>query len=112
MPRLLAIDGKVIGKNLATLVSLVDARDGTPVAQFAASGNGQEQALMKKLIDEIEPGKLEDKWIRGDALYSHKELVRTVVQDHGGHVLMQLKANQLKALEQAQRRFEQDAPPF
>ena len=112
VPRLLAIDGKVIGHNLATLVSLVDARDGTPVAQFAASGNGQEHALMKKLIDDIEPGMLEDKWVSGDALYGHKQLVRTVVHDHGGHVLMQLKANQLKALEAARRRFGQDAPPF
>lgn len=112
VPRLLAIDGKVIGNNLATLVSLVDARDGTPVAQAAANGNGREQALMKKLIEGIEPGQLEDKCLSGDALYSHKQLVRTIVQDHGGHVLMQLKANQLKAIEQARRRFGQDAPPF
>jgi hypothetical protein len=42
MPYLLSIDGKVIASNLATIVSLVDASDGSPVAQAAASGNGQE----------------------------------------------------------------------
>ena len=43
VPELLSIDGKVIANNLATLVSLVDAADGSPLTQAAAPGNGQER---------------------------------------------------------------------
>lgn len=79
LPALLSIDGKVIGNNLATLVSLVDARDGTPLAQAAASGNGQEQKLTKELILALPEGSLEGKTVKGDALYSNKNLVREIV---------------------------------
>lgn len=72
LPALLSIDGKVIGNNLATLVSLVDARDGAPIAQAAASGNGQEQKLTKELIQALPDGSLEGKTVKGDALYSNK----------------------------------------
>jgi hypothetical protein len=37
---LLSIDGKVVANNVANIVSLVDATDGIPVAQAAASGSG------------------------------------------------------------------------
>ena len=112
LPELLSIDGKVIGNNLATIVSLVDATDGTPVAQAAAPGNGREQALMQEVVEGFAEGALEGVHIAGDALYSHKALVRTVVQEHGGHVLVQLKANQKTTLDQAQRRLSQNSPPF
>ena len=61
LPDLLSIDGKVISNNLATIVSLVDARDGSPVAQSAASGNGQEQKLTNQLIDSLPEEALEGK---------------------------------------------------
>jgi len=112
LPALLSIDGKVIGNNLATLVSLVDARDGTPVAQQAASGNGQEQKLTTKLIENLPGGALEGKFLKGDALYSNKNLVREVVQEAGGDVLVQLKANQKTTLEEVTRRLSREAPPF
>lgn len=112
LPPLLSIDGKVIGKNLATLVSLVDARDGTPVAQAAAPGIGHEHKLATQLVAALPQGALEGKTLSGDALYSNKNLVRTVVQDCGGDVLVQLKANQKTTLEEATRRLSQDAPPF
>ena len=112
LPELLSIDGKVIAGNLATIVSVVDATDGSPVAQAAASGNGQEQKLTTKLIDALPEAALEGKTLSGDALYSNKNLAREVVQERGGEILVQLKANQKTTLEQATRRLEQSAPPF
>jgi hypothetical protein len=112
LPELLSIDGKVIGNNLATIVSLVDARDGTPVAQAAATGNGKEQILMQELVESLPEGSLEGVYIGGDALYCHRGLVRTVVQEQGGHVLVQLKANQKTTLDQVETRLAQNPPPF
>jgi len=112
LPDLLSIDGKVIGNNLATLVSLVDARDGTPVAQAAAPGNGQEQKLTHKLIESLPLQALESKTVKGDALYSNKNLVREIVQQRGGDVLVQLKANQKTTLEEVTHQLSHAAPPF
>lgn len=112
LPELLSIDGKVIGNNLATLVSLVDARDGSPVAQEAAPGNGQEHKLTNQLIEALPEGALEGKTVKGDALYSNKNLVREIVQERGGDVLVQLKANQKTTLEEVTRRLSHTAPPF
>lgn len=112
LPELLSIDGKVIASNLATIVSLVDATDGSPVAQAAASGNGQEQKLTNKLIEALPEDALEGKTVSGDALYSNKTLVREITQERGGEVLVQLKANQKTTLEEATRRLNQSAPPF
>lgn len=112
LPELLSIDGKVIGNNLATLVSLVDARDGSPVAQAAAPGNGQEHKLTSQLVKALPEGALEGKTVKGDALYSNKNLVREIVQERGGDVLVQLKANQKTTLEEVTRRLSHTAPPF
>lgn len=112
LPELLSIDGKVIGNNLATLVSLVDARDGSPVAQAAAPGNGQEHKLTNQLVEALPGGALEGKTVKGDALYSNKNLVREIVQERGGDVLVQLKANQKTTLEEVTRRLSHTAPPF
>lgn len=112
LPDLLSIDGKVIASNLATIVSLVDATDGSPVAQAAASGNGQEQKLTTDLVKALPEAALEGKTLSGDALYSNKNLVREVVQERGGEVFVQLKANQKTTLEEATRRLNQSAPPF
>ena len=112
LPTLLSIDGKVIGNNLATIVSLVDATDGSPVAQAAAHGNGKEQQLTDELIDALPQAALEGTTVCGDALYSNKNLVREIVQERGGEVLVQLKANQKTTLEEATHRLSHSAPPF
>jgi hypothetical protein len=72
-----------------------------PIA--AASGNGQEQKLTTQLIEAT---------LSGDALYSNKNLVCEIVQERGGEVVVQLKANQKTTLEEATRRINQSAPPF
>jgi hypothetical protein len=81
VPGLLSIDGKVIGNNLATLVSLVDATDGSPLNQAAAPGNGQEQKLADSLIAALPDEALEGKTVSGDALYCQKDLTPTIVQE-------------------------------
>lgn len=112
LPPILAIDGKVIGNNLATLVSLVDARDGTPVAQAAAPGNGKEHALATELINALPQGALEGKTVTGDALYANRNLVREIVQEQGGDVLVQLKSNQPTTEQLVTQHLAHAAPPF
>jgi len=112
IPELLSIDGKVIGANLATIVSLVDAKDGTPIVQMAAPGNGQEQKLSQKIIESLPAERFAGTIIAGDALYSQKELVKTIVQDKGADVLFQLKNNQPTSNAIADKIFEQNSPLF
>ncbi len=83
-----------------------------PFAQAAASGNGQEHKLTAQLIDALPEAALEGKTLSGDALYSNKNLVREIVQERGGEVLVQLNANQKTTLEEATRRLNQSAPSF
>ena len=51
-------------------------------------------------------------WGIWDTPYSNKNLVREIVQERGGEVLVQLKANQKTTLEEATRWLNQSAPPF
>lgn len=112
VPGLLSIDGKVIGNNLATLVSLVDAADGSPLSQAAAPGNGREQKLAENLIEALPDEALEGKTVGGDALHCQKGLTRTIVQEKGGHVLFQLKGNQKHTRDIVTNLMEKAAPPF
>ena len=68
--------------------------------------------LTTQLIDALPEAALEGKTISGDALYSNKNLVREIVQERGGEVLVQLKVNQKTTLEEATRRLNQSAPSF
>ena len=68
--------------------------------------------LTTQLIEALPEAALEGKTLSGDALYSNKNLVREIVQERGGEVLVQLKANQKTTLEEATRRLNQSAPPF
>ena len=63
-------------------------------------------------MDALPKAALEGKTVCGDALYSNKNLVRKIVQERGGEVLVQLKANQKTTLEEATRRLSREAPPF
>lgn len=112
VPELLSIDGKVIGNNLATLVSLVDAADGSPLTQAAAPGNGQEQKLTDILLESLPDEALEAKTLSGDALYCQKDLTRAIVQEKGGHVLLQLKGNQKHTRDIVTGLMEKASPPF
>ena len=72
----------------------------------------QYDLVTTQLIEALPEAALEGKTLSGDALYSNKNLVREIVQERGGEVLVQLKANQKTTLEEATRRLNQSAPPF
>jgi hypothetical protein len=112
LPAILAFDGKTLHNNLATLVSLVDATDGAPLAQAARTGAGHEKALARELVAALPPGTLDGRVVSGDALYADKALVRDLVQTHGAVVVVQLKNNQPHAQARAEAAFAQAAPPF
>ena len=68
--------------------------------------------ITKQLIEGLPEDALDGKIVSGDALYSNKNLVREIVQERGGDVLVQLKANQKKTLEEATRRLNNSDPLF
>jgi hypothetical protein len=112
VPALLAFDGKTLHDGLVTLVSLVDSRDGTALAQLACPGQGHEKRLAHELLAALPPGTLDGKLVGGDALYADKTLLREVVQDHGAIGLVQLKDNQPIAAARSDKLLAQTAPPF
>jgi hypothetical protein len=112
LPRMLAIDGKVIGKNLATLVSVVDPKTGMPLMQAAAAGAGHEMAPGQELVDKIPKGVLDGRRFAGDALHSQKPLVRKLVQEHGAEVLVQIKGNQKQTMALTDSLLGTQAPPI
>ena len=112
LPKTFAIDGKVNGKNHSTLVSIVSHKDGQPIAQASASGNGQEQKLTSQLFQEIDEGTLEETVITGDALYANKNLVRKLSQDHGCTVMLQVKNNQKPPTKKSKTHEQSICSPF
>jgi hypothetical protein len=112
LPAILAIDGKTLHGNLATLVSLVDATDGVPLAQAARAGAGHEKALARDLVAALPPGTLDGRMVIGDALYADKTLVHELVQTHGAVVVVQLKDNQPHAQARSEALLAQTNPPF
>ena len=110
VPPILAFDGKTLDHNLATLVSLVDTRDGSPLAQVACPGQGHEKRLAHELVATLPPGTLDHKVVVGDALYADKKLVRQLVQEQGAIAVVQLKDNQPLAAAHAATRFEKKTP--
>lgn len=112
LPEVLAIDGKVIGKNLATLVSLVNPQNGQPLYQAACAGVGHEQALGEQILEKLPEGTLEGRTFAGDALYTQKALARKLVQGHGAKVMVQIKGNQKHTQALTEKALGAGAPPF
>ena len=69
-----------------------------PPTAVPCPSRGQRRWASAKTHDTTDRGApeaaLEGKTLSGDALYSNKNLVREIVQERGGEVLVQLKANQ------------------
>jgi hypothetical protein len=112
VPALLAFDGKTLDDGLVTLVSLVDPRDGTALAQAACPGKGHENRLAHEILGAIPVGTLDAKMLVGDALYADRTLLREIVQDHGAVGLVQLKNNQPNAVDRSDALLAQIDPPF
>ena len=109
----LAFDGKTLDEGLVTLVSLVDPRDGTALAQAACPGKGHENRLAHEILGAIPAGALDAKLLVGDALYADRTMLREIVQDHPGRELqVQLKDNQPNAVDRSDALLTQIDPPF
>lgn len=112
VPAILAFDGKTLDEGLVTLVSLVDPRDGTALAQAACPGKGHENRLAHEILGAIPAGALDAKLLVGDALYADRTMLREIVQDHGAVGLVQLKDNQPNAVDRSDALLAQIDPPF
>jgi len=103
LPGIVALDGKMIREIIGT-VSLVDVEDGSPVALGIMDQKEDtprcELKSAQNLIDQIPT--LEGKTLTADSLHCQKETARKIVEK-GGEYLLQIKANQPKLLELAQR---------
>ena len=134
LPRTLALDGKDLGKQLGTIVSLINtsaakqtedpeldpeldpglAHDATPtppVAMAVADGKGHELKAAQALLAR------EDVDLRGavvttDALHTQHETLHTIVAVKGGDYLASLKDNQKNAHQYASGLLEKAAPLF
>jgi hypothetical protein len=112
LPAALALDGKMIRDHIG-LLTLAQHEDGAPqaVAVYDQKENTPrcEQTAAAALLDQLPA--LDDKLITGDPLHCQRGLARTVVEK-GGDYLFQIKGNQPKLLERAQKLDQLKDTPF
>jgi hypothetical protein len=117
LPTDLALDGKVLrgtkdenGRRLA-LLALIENKTQRPVAQQPllvisdSEGDKQEGELTaaRRLLKEVPT--LEGATLTGDAMFTHADIARTIVQDKGGDYLLAVKDNQPKLRKHARQSF-------
>ncbi len=104
LPPAMALDGKMV-RDIGGVVSLVDASDGIPISmapmRHKEEGPDGEATCARKAIADV--GDLQGSSISTDAGNTSIE-TSTQILDQGGEILLQIKGNQPKLLEQAQRR--------
>lgn len=125
LPRTLALDGKDLGGQLGTLVSLVNTtssgsgkredygHDGTPappVAMTTAPGKGHEQTAARALLQRADVN-LSGATVTADALHCQKETLHTIVT-RGGDYFVGLRDNQPTAAACAARQLAGTPPLF
>ncbi len=71
-------------------VTLVDHCSGVPVASRSYREEGGEQAALRALLEEVQ---LRGRTVTLDAGHASKETMRALVEQHGGHILVRIKAN-------------------
>jgi hypothetical protein len=103
LPGVWALDGKMI-RDLIGTVSLVDAEDGSPVAVAVMDQKEQTERCELKVAQQLlaSVSSLEGKTVTADPLHCQKETARVIVE-RGGEYLLQIKGNQPKLLQYAQR---------
>ena len=130
LPRTLALDGKDLGKQLGTLVSLINttaakqsedpeldsglAHDHTPtppVAMSVADGKGHELKAAQALLAR-EDVDLRGAVVTADALHAQHETLHRIVAEKGGDYLISLKDNQKAAHQYASGLLEKAEPLF
>jgi hypothetical protein len=122
LPRDLAIDGKVLrgtkdehGYRLA-LVALIENKTQRPVAQQAMqviSDKDQDKqegelTAARRLLKEVPT--LEGAIVTGDAMFTHADVMQSIVQEKGGDYLQAVKDNQPKLHEHVQKVFAANHP--
>lgn len=112
LPAALAMDGKMIRDHIGVL-SLVQHEDGAPQAMAVydqKEGTDRcEQTAAQALLESL--GALDGKLITADPLHCQRRAARTVVEK-GGDFLFQVKANQKKLFQHAQKLDELKDTPF
>lgn len=111
LPGTLALDGKMF-KDIAGVVSLVDAETGIPVSmapmRHKEEGPDGELTCGKQALRTA--GGLKGRTVTGDALHADKNTSR-IVQEEGGEYLLQVKGNQ-PTLHKTVKRMTKNAPLF
>ena len=111
LPGALAVDGKMI-RDCIGVVTLADHDTGVPLAmgvmsQKQGEGDRCEMRVAQHLVKQS-PG-LVGKVITGDALNTQRPMARAIVEK-GGDYLLQVKGNQPKLLDTAERTFISASP--
>jgi predicted transposase YbfD/YdcC len=103
VPATLALDGKMIRDIIGT-VSLVDAQDGSPVAVAVMDQKEKTERCELKVAQQIlrEIPTLVGKTVTADPLHCQKQTALIIV-DKGGEYFLQVKANQSKLHNHAQK---------
>jgi predicted transposase YbfD/YdcC len=103
LPATLALDGKMIRDIIGT-VSLVDAQDGSPVAVAVMDQKEKTPRCELKVAQQIlrEMPALVGKTVTADPLHCQKQTAAIII-DKGGDYFLQVKANQSKLHQHAQK---------
>lgn len=111
LPGTLALDGKMF-KDIAGVVSLVDAETGIPVSmapmRHKEEGPDGELTCGRQALRTA--GGLKGRTVSGDALHADTTTSR-IIQEEGGEYLLQVKGNQ-PTLQKTVQRMTQNAPLF
>jgi hypothetical protein len=109
LPRSLAMDGKTIVHQLGKMVSLVDQKDGVPVA-MVCNDEGKELPASQALLASGEVC-LINQVVTADALHCQSESAREIVTG-GGDYLFRIKDNQPTLHKRAETLLDGQRPPF
>lgn len=128
LPRTLALDGKDLGKQLGTIVSLINTTDAAqtedpeldpglahdatptpPVAMAVADGKGHELKAAQALLAR-EDVELQGAVVTADGLHTQHKTFHTIVAKKGGDYLVSLKDNQKAAHQYASSLLEKASP--
>lgn len=117
LPSDLALDGKVLrgtkdsGGRRLELIALIENKTQRPVAQQAARvlGEGEQEkqegelSAARRLLKAVPS--LEGATVTADALFTHRDIAQSIVQDKGGDYVSAVKANQPRLQEQVSQSF-------
>ena len=109
LPRSLAMDGKTIVHQLGQMVSLVDQKDGVPVA-MVCNDEGKELPAAQELLASEEVN-LINQIVTADALHCQTKSAHEIATG-GGDYLLRIKANQPNLLKCAETALAGQAPLF